>query len=194
MNVPSCYLLAKNSNYKKMGAKKWIVDPLHSEVQFKVKHLVISTVTGFFKNFHGGATSKEDNLEYAEIHFSVDVSSIDTNQASRDEHLKSAEFFDVENHPHISFQSKYFVKVKADKYKLEGDLTIKGITKSVELEAELGGVAKDFNGNTKIGFEVTGTINRKEFGLIYSALTESGGLALGENIKLSANIQLTEEV
>ncbi|SDL17969.1 YceI family protein [Siphonobacter aquaeclarae] len=171
---------------------QWGVDPLHSEVQFKVKHLVISTVTGAFNSFSGGAVSKDGSLEGAEVHFTIDVNSIDTNQSQRDEHLRAGDFFDTTNHPQITFKSTSFTKVKGDLYKLVGDLTIKGVTKSVEVDAEYGGTAKDAWGNTKIGFEVTGKINRKEFGLTYNAVTETGGLALGEDIKLIANIQLAE--
>jgi len=176
-----------------MATTKWAVDPMHSEVQFKIKHLVISTVTGAFNNFSGGATTSGEGFENAEIHFALDVNSIDTNQSQRDEHLKSADFFEAETYPEIKFQSVSFTKTSGDNYKLIGDLTMKGITKQVELNAEYGGSAKDAYGNTKIGFEVTGKINRKEFGLTYSALTETGGLALGEDIKLIANIQVAQE-
>lgn len=165
---------------------------MHSEVQFKVKHLVISTVTGAFNSFQGGATTQGEGFDDAEIHFTLDVHSVDTNQEMRDQHLKGADFFDAETYPHITFQSTSFKKVKGDDYKLIGNLTMKGVTKPVELNAEFGGTAKDNYGNTKIGFEVTGVINRKEFGLTYNALTETGGLALGEDIKFAANIQLAE--
>jgi polyisoprenoid-binding protein YceI len=175
-----------------MATTKWVVDPLHSEVQFKVKHLVISTVTGTFRNFEGGATTLRDDFNNAEIHFSLDVDSVDTNQEMRDTHLKSAEFFDVETHPKIAFKSTSFEKVDDEEYVLTGDLTMKGITKPVTLKAEYGGTAKDAYGNQKLGFEVTGKVNRKEFGLTYNALTETGGLALGEDIKLIANIQLAK--
>lgn len=175
-----------------MSTTKWVVDPLHSEIQFKIRHLVISTVTGFFKTFEGGATTTGEGFENANINLSLDVNSIDTNQEQRDAHLKSAEFFEAETFPEISFKSISFTKTKEDEYKLLGDLTMKGITKPVELIAEYGGSAKDAYGNQKYGFEVTGKINRKEFGLTYSALTETGGLALGEDIKLIANIQLTQ--
>ena len=175
-----------------MATTKWAVDPMHSEVQFKVKHLVISTVTGTFRNFEGGATTEHDDFEGAEIHFSLDVDSVDTNQEMRDTHLKGADFFDIENFPKIAFKSTSFKKVDDDEYTLIGDLTMKGVTKSVTLKAEYGGTAKDAYGNQKLGFEVTGKINRKEFGLTYNALTETGGLALGEDIKLSANIQLAK--
>ena len=173
-----------------MATTKWVVDPMHSEVQFKVKHLVISTVTGTFRNFEGGATTEHDDFDGAEVHFSLDVNSIDTNQEMRDTHLKSAEFFEADTYPHIAFKSTSFSKLDDDEYTLTGDLTMKGITKPVTLKAEYGGTAKDGYGNQKLGFEVTGKINRKEFGLTYNALTETGGLALGEDIKLIANIQL----
>jgi len=172
---------------------KWTIDPMHSEVLFKVKHLVISTVTGSFKSFSGSAAFEEDNLEGADISFTIDVNSVDTNQSQRDAHLKSADFFDAESYPEIKFKSISFVKTDDDNYKLTGDLTIKGVTKQVEVNAEYGGTEKDAYGNQKIGFEITGTINRKEFGLTYNAITETGGLAIGENIKLVANIQLLKE-
>ncbi len=175
-----------------MNTTKWVIDPMHSEVQFKVKHLVISTVTGSFKNFSGEASSEGEDFENANISFNMDVNSIDTNQAQRDAHLRSADFFDSELYPEIKFKSVSFKKIKDDQYKLLGELTMKGVTKPVELEAEYGGTAKDAYGNNKFGFEVTGKINRKEFGLTYNALTEAGGLALGEDIKLSANVQLSK--
>lgn len=175
-----------------MATTKWVVDPTHSEVQFKIKHLVISTVTGTFRNFEGGATTEYDDFTDAEVHFSLDVDSVDTNQEMRDTHLKSAEFFDTASHPKIAFKSTSFEKVDDDEYTLKGNLTMKGITKAVTLKAEYGGMANDAYGNQKLGFEVTGKVNRKEFGLTYNALTETGGLALGEDIKLIANIQLAK--
>ena len=142
---------------------KWVLDPMHSEVQFKVKHLVISTVTGKFKSFEGELETENDDFVDANISFSLDVDSIDTTQEQRDGHLKSAEFFDAENFPKISFKSTSFTK-DGDDYTLVGDLTIKDITKSVTLDVEHGGSAADFYGNTKAGFEITGKINRKDFG------------------------------
>jgi polyisoprenoid-binding protein YceI len=173
-----------------MQTTKWSIDPMHSEIQFKIKHLLISTVTGSFKSFHGGVTTEHEDFEDAGIQFSIDANSIDTGQEMRDTHLKSAEFFDAENYPQINFQSTSFKKADDDRYVITGNFTMKGITKQIEIEAELGGLAKDQRGNTKAGFEVTGKINRKEFGLTYTALTETGGLALGEEIKLIGNIQL----
>jgi len=175
-----------------MPTTQWVIDPLHSEVQFKVKHLVISTVTGSFNQFSGNAITAGEEFENAQINFSLAVDSIDTNQEMRDNHLKSADFFDAGNYPDITFQSTAFQKVKGHQYKLIGNLTMKGITRTIEVEAEYGGSEKDAYGNTKVGFEVTGKINRKDFGLTYHALTETGGLALGEDIKLLANLQLAK--
>jgi polyisoprenoid-binding protein YceI len=174
-------------------ATKWAIDPMHSEVQFKVKHLVISTVSGFFKSFEGSLESDNDNFEDANISFALNIDSIDTNQSQRDEHLKSAEFFDAAQYPQITFKSTSFKKTDEDEFELTGDLTIKGITKSVKLTAEYGGSTNDFYGNTKAGFEVTGKINRKEFGLTWDGVTEAGSIVVGEDIKLIINIQFAKQ-
>ncbi|GAB2692747.1 YceI family protein [Mucilaginibacter koreensis] len=174
-------------------ATKWNLDPMHSEVQFKVKHLVISTVTGSFKKFEGIAISEGENFDNAEIDFSLDVESIDTNQTQRDEHLKSAEFFDAANYPKITFKSTSLTKLSDDEYTLTGNLTVKDVTKPVTLKAEYGGSATDFYGNMKAGFEVTGTINRKEFGLTWSGITEAGAIVVGEDVKLTMNVQFAKE-
>lgn len=171
-----------------MATTKWVLDPMHSEVHFKVKHLVISTVTGSFKTFEGTATTEGDSFEGAQVEFSLDVNSIDTNQEMRDGHLKGAEFFDTEKYPKISFKSTSY---SGDK--LTGDLTIKDVTKPVTLDAEFGGLATDFYGNVKAGFEVTGKINRKEFGLVWDGITEAGAIVLGEDIKLIINVQLAKQ-
>lgn len=172
---------------------QWMIDPLHSEVLFKVKHLVISTVTGSFSKFEGGAVTTGDGFEQADIHLVIDVDSIYTGQAQRDAHLKNGDFFEADTFPTIAFRSTSFTKTGEDTYTLKGNLTLKGVTKEVTLNAEFGGTEKDQLGNTKAGFEVSGIINRKEFGLTYNAVTETGGLALGENIKLSANVQLARQ-
>jgi len=169
---------------------KWVIDPMHSEVQFKVKHLMISTVTGSFGKFSGTVTTQSADFENAEIQFSLDVNSISTNQEMRDNHLKGEDFFQAEKYPTIDFKSTSFKKTIDTSYALVGNLTMKGITKEVELNVGFGGESKDSRGNLKAGFEISGTINRKDFGLTYNALTETGGLALSENIKLIANIQV----
>jgi polyisoprenoid-binding protein YceI len=172
---------------------KWAIDPMHSEVSFKVKHLVISTVTGFFKSFEGSLETENDDFSDAKIEFSLDIASLDTKQTQRDEHLKSPEFFDAAKYPHIKFHSTSFTKTGDDEYKLAGDLTIKDVTKSVTLDAEFGGSANDFYGNTKAGFEITGKINRKEFGLTWDGVTEAGSVVVGEDIKLQINLQLAKQ-
>jgi len=172
---------------------KWVLDPLHSEVQFKIKHLVISTVSGFFKDFEGELNTENDDFTNAKIEFSLSVNSIDTNQGQRDEHLKSAEFFDVEKYPKISFKSTSFTKKGDGEYSLTGDLTIKDVTRPVVLVVEYGGSNADFYGNTKAGFEITGKINRKEFGLTYDGITEAGAIVLGEDIKLLINVQFAKQ-
>jgi len=174
-------------------ATKWVIDPMHSEVQFKVKHLVISTVTGFFKSFEGSLETVDDSFEDAEIEFSLDIDSIDTNQGQRDGHLKSPDFFDAAQFPHITFKSTSFKGLGDDEYELKGDLTVKGITKPVTLEAEYGGSTDDFYGNTKAGFEVTGKINRKEFGLTWDGVTDAGSIVLGEDVKLLINVQFAKQ-
>ena len=174
-------------------ATKWVLDPMHSEVQFKVKHLVISTVSGFFKSFEGSLETESDDFENAAISFALDIDSIDTNQTQRDEHLKSPEFFDAAQFPQITFKSTSFKKTGDDEYALVGDLTIKGVTKTVTLDAEFGGSTDDFYGNTKAGFEVTGKINRKDFGLTWDGVTEAGSIVVGEDIKLLINIQFAKQ-
>jgi|EP01039_Chlorochromonas_danica_P013167 polyisoprenoid-binding protein YceI len=176
-----------------MATTKWAIDPMHSEVQFKVKHLVISTVSGFFKSFEGSLETESDDFENAAISFALDIDSIDTNQTQRDEHLKSPEFFDAAQFPQITFKSTSFKKTGDDEYALVGDLTIKGVTKTVTLDAEFGGSTDDFYGNTKAGFEVTGKINRKDFGLTWDGVTEAGSIVVGEDIKLLINIQFAKQ-
>ena len=175
-----------------MSTTKWVLDPMHSEIQFKVKHLVISTVSGSFKNFEGSLETENDDFSDAKVEFSLDVDSIDTTQPQRDEHLKSAEFFDAATHPKISFKSTSLTK-DGDDYKLKGDLTIKGVTKPVSFNVEHGGIAGDFYGNTKAGFDVTGKINRKEFGLTWDGVTEAGSIVVGEDIKLIASVQFAKQ-
>ena len=175
------------------AATKWALDPMHSEVQFKIKHLVISTVTGSFKTFQGSMLSEGDNFANARVEFSLDVESIDTNNDMRDGHLKSEEFFDAAKFPQIKFESTSFVHESGDTYKLTGHLTMKDVTKPVTLEAEYGGSAVDFYGNHKAGFEVSGKINRKDFGLSWGGITEAGAIVLGDDVKLVINVQFAKQ-
>lgn len=170
---------------------KWAIDTTHTEVQFKVKHLVISTVTGFFKKFSGSVESESEDFDGADVSFSLDVNSIDTNQSDRDAHLKSADFFAADQYPTLDFTGT-LKKVTGSEYKLEGALTIRGTTKAVVLNAEFGGIMVDPWGNTKAGFEINGKINRKEFGLNWNALTEAGGMVVSEDVKLHINVELAK--
>ena len=175
------------------AATTWAIDPTHSEVQFKIKHLVISTVTGSFKTFEGTVETENDGFEGAKIQFSADIDSIDTNMAQRDAHLKSADFFDAENFPKLSFVSSSFTQKDDENYVLTGDLTLRGVTKSVTLSATYGGQMVDFYGNTKAGFEISGKINRKDFGLNWSAVTEAGGVVVSDEVKLYINVQVAKQ-
>ncbi|MDU0369491.1 YceI family protein [Hymenobacter endophyticus] len=175
-----------------MATTKWVLDPMHSEVQFKIKHLVISTVTGAFKKFEGTAETEGDAFDNAKVHVSLDVDSIDTNQEQRDQHLKADDFFAVGTYPNITFESTGLTKSGSD-YKLTGNLTIKDVTKPVTLDVEYGGTATDFYGNTKAGFEVSGKINRKDFGLTWEGITEAGSIVVGEDVKLIASVQFAKQ-
>ena len=172
----------------------WVIDPLHSEVLFKIRHLVISTVTGSFRKFDGRVISTGDGFNNAKVYFTIDVKSIDTNQPQRDEHLQDGDFFSSDLYPQINFESTALVNIGGSEYKMTGNLTLKGVTKTVELSVNYGGSQNNGHGVIKHGFEVTGTINRMEFGMTWNKLTDTGGLGLGEEIKLVANIQVSELV
>jgi len=171
----------------------WKIDPAHSEVQFKVKHLMITTVTGYFRHFDLTVeTEDEDFMQAKKIEFTADASSIDTNSEQRDAHLRSADFFDVEKFGQIRFVGKVFERARED-YELTGDLTIRGITKPVTVKVHFGGIVVDPYGQTKAGFEVEGKISRKEFGLVWNAMTEAGQVVVGDEIKLLSEIQLIRQ-
>ncbi|MCK8493636.1 YceI family protein [Spirosoma sp. RP8] len=174
-------------------ATTWVIDPSHSEVQFKVKHLMVSTVTGLFSQYEGKLEMVGDDFDDSKITFSADIASISTGNEQRDGHLKSAEFFDAEQFPQLTFTSTKFTKTGDDTYDLTGDLTLHGVTKSVTLKAEYGGQMQDFYGQTKAGFEVTGVIKRKEFGLTWDGVTEAGGVVVSDDVRLVMNIQVTKQ-
>ena len=168
----------------------WAIDTLHSEISFKVKHLVITTVTGKFKEFDGKVVSESDDFSNAEIEFSAKTDSIDTGAEGRDGHLKSPDFFNAAEFPEIRFKSTNFTK-EGDHYTLNGDLTIRDVTKNITLDVEYLGTTKDpFYGKTTAGFELNGKILRKDFGLQWDVLTETGGAVVSNEVKLHMNIQL----
>lgn len=171
----------------------WKLDPTHSEVQFKVKHLMITTVTGYFKSFDLEVVTDSDDFNTAsQIEFTADINTIDTNNQQRDTHLKSADFFDAENFPQIRFVGKQY-KSDGDEGTLQGDLTIRGNTKPLTVNVEYGGTVVDPYGQTKAGFTVSGKISRKEFGLVWNAVTEAGQVVVSDEIKIHAEIQLVKQ-
>ncbi|WP_181303964.1 YceI family protein [Rufibacter sp. XAAS-G3-1] len=177
-----------------MATVKWSLDPTHSEVQFKVKHLMITTVTGYFQTFNVEVeTEDEDFSKAGSIVFTADVNSINTNNEQRDTHLKSADFFDTETHGDIRFVGNRYEQNGSGSARLHGDLTIKGTTKPVTVDVEFGGIVVDPYGQTKAGFTVTGKISRKEFGLTWNAVTEAGSVVVSDDIRLNAEIQLVKQ-
>ena len=174
-----------------MEKAKWILDPAHSELTFKVKHLMISNVKGEFKIFN--ASIDNEDFENGKVIARIDASSIFTNNDDRDNHLRSADFFDVEKFPGIIFESTKFEKVSDEEYKLRGNLTIKDVTKEITLNVEYGGSNKDPWGNTKAGFSLTGKINRKDWGLNWNAALEAGGVLVGDDISISGEVQFAKQ-
>ena len=171
---------------------KWAIDPTHSKVAFKVKHLMISNVLGNFKEFEGQVSTDGDDFSTAEINFSLNTASIDTEMADRDAHLKSPDFFDAGKYPKITFSGKGMKDLGDEMFELTGDLTIKDVTKSVTLTVEYGGIMSDPWGNVKAGFSLSGKINRKDFGLNWNAALEAGGVLVGEEVKISGDIELAK--
>ena len=176
-----------------MKTTTWNIDPVHSEVQFKVKYLIITTITGRFTNF-SGIIHADENFENTDISFEIEAASISSSNEQRDDHLRNSDFFDVEKHPKLLFQADSFRRTLDDQFELTGDLTIKGITRPIALSVEYGGIVTDPWGNVKAGFEVKGVLNRKDFGLNWNATTETGGILVSENVKLAINLQLVKQV
>lgn len=171
----------------------WKIDPAHSEIQFKVKHLMITTVTGYFRTFDLEVeTETEDFTTAKRIEFTADINSIDTNNQQRDTHLKSADFFDAENHGQLRFVGRSY-EGSGDEAKLHGDLTIRGITKPITLDVEFGGTVIDPYGQHKAGFTIKGKISRKEFNLLWNAVTEAGQVVVSDEIRLLAEVQLIRQ-
>ncbi|GAO41275.1 YceI family protein [Flavihumibacter petaseus] len=171
----------------------WSIDPNHSEITFKVKHLVISTVSGKFSSFEGTVEAEKEDFSDAKVQFSADIDSITTGNDQRDAHLKSPDFFDAGGHPKMTFVSESLTPKKDHEFLLKGNLTIRGTTHPVTLQAEFGGTQQDFYGNTVAGFEMTGKINRQDFGLTWSAVTEAGGIVVSDEVKLSINVELIKK-
>ena len=172
---------------------KWALDPTHSEVNFKIKHLMITNVSGSFKKFSAKAETDSDDFETAKISLTADTASITTNNEQRDGHLQSPDFFDVASFPEIKFESIKFEKGIAENYLLRGYLTIKDVTKEVSMDVECGGIAKDLWGNVKAGFTINGKINRKDWGLNWNATLETGGLMVSEEVRINCEVQMVKQ-
>ncbi|MFN3872354.1 MAG: YceI family protein [Ignavibacterium sp.] len=170
----------------------WKIDKSHSEIKFKVKHLVISTVTGQFKEFDATVESEKSDFSDAKISFWADVNSIDTRNEKRDSHLKSADFFDAANYPRITFESRSINKKSENEYEVVGDISIRGVTKEIKLNVTYNGTVKGFGGVEVAGFEITGKLNRFDFGLKWNALTEAGGIVVGDEVKIEISCELTK--
>lgn len=162
----------------------WKIDPSHSEINFKVKHLVISTVTGHFSKFDASIETNKEDFSDAKINFEADINSIDTKNEQRDEHLKSGDFFDAEKYPKMTFVSNSVKKISDHEMKVAGALTIRGITKEITLDVIYNGTVAGFGGKEVAGFEVNGKINRFDFGLQWNALTEAGGVVVSNEVKI----------
>lgn len=171
---------------------QWNVDPMHSEVGFKVRHMMITNVNGSFGTFNAKAQTEGDDFSTAQFEFEADINSINTGVADRDTHLKSDDFFNAEQFPKLTFKSTS-VQKDGDDLIIEGDMTIRDITKRIKLNGEFGGVAVDPYGQTKAGLTINGKIKRSEFGLTWSAVTEAGNVVVGDDIKLLNEIQLVKQ-
>jgi polyisoprenoid-binding protein YceI len=176
-----------------MTKTKWLLDPMHSELQFKIKHLMISNVSGAFKNFHAEVETEEEDFSTAEINLVAEMDSISTNNEQRDAHLRTSDFFEVEKYPELKFKSTKIEKTGSDIFALHGELTLKGVTKPAKLNVEFNGTTKDPWGVERAGFVVTGKINRADWGVSFNKALETGGVMLGDEIKINSEIELVKQ-
>jgi len=189
--MPSFFIKKILSNF--MASTTWNLDTAHSEVTFKVKHLVISTVSGKFKNFSSAVSSEGDDFSTAKISFELESASIDTGMDMRDDHLRGDDFFNAETFPKIIFTASAIRQINGSDHEIDGQLTIRDVTKPITLKAEFGGIAKDPYGQIKAGFEVEGKIKRQEYGLTWNAMTEAGGAVVSDEVKFQANVQYIKQ-
>lgn len=176
-----------------MAKTKWAFDPTHSELGFKIRHLMITNISGSFKNFQVEAETNGNDFTTANITATAEMASIFTNNEQRDAHLRNSDFFEVEKHPELKFQSTRIEKSGDNSFTLHGNLTLKGITKPVTLNVEYNLVAKDPWGNERAGFAISGKLNRSDFGINFNSVLETGGVALGEEVKIISDVQLVKE-
>jgi polyisoprenoid-binding protein YceI len=176
-----------------MTTTKWVIDPTHSEIGFKIKHLMITNVSGKFETFEAEVQTEGDDFTTAQIEAKISTASINTNNLQRDEHLRNSDFFEVDKHPEILFSSTKVEKVDEENFVVYGNLSLKGTVKPVKLNVEYSGATKDPWGNQKAGFVISGKINRSDFGLNFNAALETGGLVLGEEVKINSEVQLVKQ-
>jgi len=176
-----------------MSTTKWILDPTHSEIGFKVKHMMFTNVSGKFDAIEATIDTDGDDFTNAQIAFSAETTSVNTGNADRDNHLRSADFFDAEKFPKITFHADGFVKKSGEDFTLTGDLTLHGVTKTITLDAEYGGLLQDPWGNTKAAFSIIGKINRKDWGLNWNAALETGGLLVSEEVRFAIELQFVKQ-
>lgn len=177
-----------------MTTTKWVIDPTHSEIGFKIKHLMITNVSGKFETFEAEVQTEGDDFTTAQIEAKISTASINTNNLQRDEHLRNSDFFEVDQHPEILFSSTKVEKLDEENFVVYGNLSLKGTVKPVKLNVEYSGATKDPWGNQKAGFVISGKINRSDFGLNFNAALETGGLVLGEEVKINSEVQLVKQV
>lgn len=176
-----------------MSTTKWVIDPTHSEIGFKVKHMMFTNVSGKFSKFDATIESENNDFENSKIEFTGAIDSITTGNADRDTHLLSPDFFDAAQFPEIKFSATSFTKINEGEYELVGDLTLHGVTKSINLAAEYGGLMKDPWGNTKMAFSLEGKINRKDWGLNWNSALETGGVLVSEEVRLNIELQFLQQ-
>ena len=175
-----------------MTTEKWVIDADHSLVEFSVKHMMIAKVRGNFAKFDANITADSSDLTTAAIEFTIDTASISTKNEDRDNHLRSADFFDVESYPNITFKATEITKVSGDDYKVSGDVTIKGVTRPETFDVTFEGEGKDPWGNTKAGFSAKTKVNRSDYGLTYNAALETGGVLIGDQITINIELEASK--
>jgi polyisoprenoid-binding protein YceI len=185
--------ILKQSKNNIMTKTKWILDPTHSELRFKIRHLMISNVSGSLKNFQAEVEMNEADFSSAQINLTGEMSSITTNNEQRDGHLRTSDFFEVEKYPELKFSSTKVEKIDNENFALYGELTLKGVTKPIKLNVEYNGLAKDPWGSERTGFFVTGKINRSEWGVNFNSVLETGGVALSEEVRIDSELQLVKQ-
>lgn len=196
MFVTAAQAQAKNAGAaaaQPVEVSKWANDPTHSSIKFTVSHLTVSEVEGMFKKFNGSVESSTPDFTNAKVNFTADVNSISTDEENRDKHLKSDDFFNAEKFPQMTFTSTSFKKIKGNIYALEGNLTIRDITKKIKFAVVYGGTIKDPWGNIKAGFKASGKVSRKEYGLKWNTLTEAGGAVVGDEVNIILNMEFAKQ-